>query len=99
MWPHYLMSGNNNNVKDQFTGCGQDCYEQPANPTQQGQDEISQDYILISGGRFVNEDLKQRQIKFNELYCGNKLPGGDLGVRVETPGPSVVRSVTSPSSL
>ena len=92
-----LTAGRND--LERFIGCGDDCYEQTS--SQQSQEELSQDYLLISGGKFVMDERDQsvKQVRFSSLYCGNGLADDNRGVRVETPGPAVVRSVNFHSAL
>ena len=86
----YLVCTAGSNVLQRFIGCGEDCYEQTL--PQQSQD-LSQDYLLISGGRFLMDENGQnlKKVKFSSLFCGNGLADDNRGVTVETPGPAVVR--------
>ena len=78
---------------EKFIGCGEDCYQQQPGG-QQTQDDLSQDYLLISGGKFVKDEdtnNNNKQTRFSELYCGAGLADDNRGVRVEIPGPPVLR--------
>ena len=87
----YLVCTAGSNVLQRFIGCGEDCYEQTS--SSQSQDILSQDYLLISGGRFLMDENGQnlKKVKFSSLFCGNGLADDNRGVTVETPGPAVVR--------
>ena len=68
-------------------GCGGTCYQQEGST-----DLRSQDYLLISGGKYVKSNKQDdKELKFEQLFCGNGLANENLGVRVELPGPAVLR--------
>ena len=49
---------------------------------------------MISGAKFVKDEENNnnnKQIRFTELYCGAGLADDNRGVRVEIPGPPVLR--------
>ena len=66
-------------------GCFGDCFE-PATG------KITGDYLLIPGGKYTDNTASPPKMYNNDYYCGEGLANIDNSVRVQMPGPVIVRS-------
>ena len=76
------------NGRDGLVGCFEECFI----PDTSNTGSITGDYLLIPAGKYTDNSTPPPKMYNNDYYCGVGLANIENRVRVEMPGPVIVRS-------